>query len=185
MLAAGSLVSIALVEVMRETRGVSSRTILQVATILAEVLGAEGLAGGQMMDLVMQEKENASLLDLEWIHMHKTAALIKAAVASGAILGGATPEQVEALEEYALNIGLAFQVVDDILDIESDSETLGKTAGKDEALDKLTYPKLLGLQGAKAEANILVGKAKSALEPFGDNAQVLLQIADFVLDRNS
>lgn len=182
MLAAGSLISYAFQQVM-ETKGAEPKVVLDVATRLAISLGVMGLAGGEMMDMVCQEKENVTLLDLQWIHFHKTAALIKYAVASGALLGGASAEEVAAVEDYAENIGLAFQVVDDILDVTQTSEQLGKTAGKDEASGKLTYPKLLGLDGARAEAQLLVSKAKQALAPFGDRAAALLAIADFILER--
>jgi geranylgeranyl diphosphate synthase type II len=106
-------------------------------------------------------------------------------VASGAILGGATPEEVKACEKFALNIGLAFQVADDILDVTASTEDLGKTAGKDEDTDKTTYPKLLGLDGAKAEARRLIDEAKDAMAPFGDHAAPLLAIADYIIERKN
>ena len=111
--------------------------------------------------------------------------LLQVAVASGAILGGATDEEVDACELFALNIGLAFQVADDILDVTQSTEELGKTAGKDEDTDKTTYPKLLGLDGARKEAERLVEEAKKSLEPFGEKATVLLALADFIIDRKN
>merc|ERR1712232_512277 len=123
------------------------------------------------------------LEDLTWIHTHKTATLLDVAVASGAILGGATPEEVKACEKFALNIGLAFQVADDILDVTQSTEELGKTAAKDLEADKTTYPKLLGLEGARAEAERLVAVAKEAMAPFGDRAIPLLALADYIIDR--
>jgi geranylgeranyl diphosphate synthase type II len=137
------------------------------------------------MDLECEGKQDVSLDDLRWIHTHKTATLLQVAVASGAILGGATPEEVVACETFALNIGLAFQVADDILDVTASTEDLGKTAGKDEDTDKTTYPKLLGLDGAKAEAQRLVDVAKAALEPFGERAAALNAIADYIIDRKN
>ena len=106
-------------------------------------------------------------------------------MASGAIMGGASDEDVAALESFALNIGLAFQVADDILDVTASSEDLGKTAGKDENTDKTTYPKLLGLDGARDEAKRLVEEAKKSLEPFGERAVPLLALADFIIDRKN
>merc|ERR1712048_461325 len=94
-------------------------------------------------------------------------------------------EEVQACEEFALNIGLAFQVADDILDVTASTEDLGKTAGKDEDTDKTTYPKLLGLDGAKAEAERLIEEAKSCLEPFGERAVPLKAIADYIIDRKN
>jgi geranylgeranyl diphosphate synthase type II len=126
-----------------------------------------------------------SLDDLRWIHTHKTAVLLEVAVASGAILGGASAADVERLEKFALNVGLAFQVADDILDVTQSTEELGKTAGKDENTDKTTYPKLLGLDGARAEAERLIQEAKKSLEPYGDKAVTLLALADFIIDRKN
>ena len=164
---------------------VSAERILDVVTRLGRSVGAKGLAGGQVMDLVCEGKGDASLEDLRWIHTHKTAALLEVAVASGAILGGATPEEVKACEKFALNIGLAFQVADDILDVTQSTEELGKTAGKDEAVAKTTYPKLLGLDGARKEAERLVAEAKASLEPFGERATPLLALADYIIDRKN
>ena len=164
---------------------VSAERILDVVTRLGRSVGAKGLAGGQVMDLICEGKGDASLEDLRWIHTHKTAALLEVAVASGAILGGATPEEVKACETFALNIGLAFQVADDILDVTQSTEELGKTAGKDEAVEKTTYPKLLGLDGARKEAERLVAEAKKAMEPFGDRAIPLLALADYIIDRKN
>jgi len=137
------------------------------------------------MDLECEAKSDVTLDDLRWIHAHKTAALLEAAVACGAVLGGATPEEVQACETYALNIGLAFQVADDILDITASSEELGKTAGKDLEADKTTYPKLMGLEGSKAEARRLIDEAKASLAPFGERAAPLLAIADYIVDRKN
>ena len=152
---------------------------------LGQSVGAKGLAGGQVMDLQCEAKNDATLDELRWIHTHKTATLLQVAVASGAIIGGASPSEVEACEKFALYIGLAFQVADDILDVTQSTEELGKTAGKDESTDKTTYPKLLGLDGARIEAERLITEAKVALQPFGERAQVLLAIADFIIDRKN
>lgn len=137
------------------------------------------------MDLECEGKPDTTLEDLKWIHIHKTATLLQVAVASGAVLGGATPEEVEACEKFAMNIGLAFQVADDILDVTASSEDLGKTAGKDEATDKTTYPKLLGLEESKQYARQLIDEAKECLAPFGDRAAPLLAIADYIVDRKN
>jgi hypothetical protein len=143
--------------------------ILDVVMRLGKSVGAKGLAGGQVMDLICEGKgADVTIDNLRWIHTHKTAALLDVAVSSGAILGGATSEKL--CEEFALNIGLAFQVADDILDRAQSTEELGKTAGKDDAVDKSTYPKLEGLDGARAEVQRVVVEAKEALEPFGDRA---------------
>lgn len=160
--------------------------ILDVITRLGKSVGAKGLAGGQVMDLICEGKGNdVTIDDLRWIHTHKTAELLIVAVACGAILGGATPEEVALCEKFALNIGLAFQVADDILDVTQSTEELGKTAAKDLEADKTTYPKLLGLDGARAEAERLVTEAKESLAPFGDRATPLLALADYIIDRKN
>ena len=169
-------------------RDVGADRILDVITRLGVSVGPKGLAGGQVMDLECEGRGDQSTVtqdDLAWIHTHKTAALLQVAVAAGAILGGATPQEVQACETYALNIGLAFQVADDILDVTQSTEELGKTAGKDITADKTTYVKLLGLDGARAEAQRLTDEAKASLAPFGDRATPLLALADYIIDRKN
>ena len=185
ILAGDALLSTTFEHVARYTEGTSAERVVDVIIRLGKSVGAEGLAGGQVMDLECEAKSDVTLDDLRWIHTHKTAALLVAATACGAVLGGATPEEVEACETFALNIGLAFQVADDILDITASTEDLGKTAGKDEDTDKTTYPKLMGLEGSKQEAKRLADEAKKALEPFGDRAAPLLAIADYIVNRKN
>jgi len=187
ILAGDALLSDSFKHVAENTKNVDPERVLDVVIRLGKSVGPKGLAGGQVMDLECEGKsaEEVTLEDLRWIHTHKTATLLQVAVASGAILGGATSEEVEACETFALNIGLAFQVADDILDVTASTEDLGKTAGKDEDTDKTTYPKLLGLDGAKTEAKRLVEEAKASLEPFGERAAPLQAIADYIIDRKN
>eukprot|EP00578_Thalassiosira_sp_NH16_P014317 CAMPEP_0181113154 /NCGR_PEP_ID=MMETSP1071-20121207/20198_1 /TAXON_ID=35127 /ORGANISM="Thalassiosira sp., Strain NH16" /LENGTH=343 /DNA_ID=CAMNT_0023197177 /DNA_START=83 /DNA_END=1114 /DNA_ORIENTATION=+ len=185
ILAGDSLLSTSFEHVARETKGASPEQIVDVIARLGASVGAEGLAGGQVMDLECEGKPGTTLDDLKWIHIHKTATLLQVAVASGAVLGGATPEEVAACEKFAMDIGLAFQVADDILDVTASSEDLGKTAGKDEATDKTTYVKLMGLEESKKYARDLVDEAKECLAPFGDRAAPLLAIADYIVDRQN
>jgi geranylgeranyl diphosphate synthase type II len=185
ILAGDALLSQSFQHVAQHTKGVEPERVLDVVARLGASVGPTGLAGGQAMDLACENKEGVTLEDLRWIHTHKTATLLRVAVAAGAILGGATPEEVEACEKYAINIGLAFQVADDILDVTASTEELGKTAGKDEDTNKTTYPKLLGLDGARKEAERLIDEAKEALAPFGDRAAPLLAIADYIIDRKN
>jgi geranylgeranyl diphosphate synthase, type II len=167
-------------------KSVDPARVLDVVVRLGRSVGPKGLAGGQVMDLICEGKgDDVSLEDLRWIHTHKTATLLQVSVACGAILGGASPKEVEACEEFAMKIGLAFQVADDILDITASTEDLGKTAGKDENTDKTTYPKLLGLDGARKEAERLTEEAKQALAPFGDKATPLLALADYIINRKN
>lgn len=187
ILSGDALLSDSFKHVAEYTKNVAPERILDVVVRLGRSVGPKGLAGGQVMDLECEGKpvDEVTLDDLRWIHTHKTATLLQVAVASGAIMGGATPEEVEACEEFALNIGLAFQVADDILDVTASTEDLGKTAGKDEETDKATYPRLLGLDGARKEAERLIDVAKASLVPFGDRAAPLLAIADYIIDRKN
>ena len=165
--------------------GVPAERIVEVIRRLGEAVGAVGLAGGQVMDLECEAKKDVTLDELTWIHMHKTAKLLAVAVASGAIIAGASKDDVDRCETYANCAGLAFQVADDILDVTADTETLGKTAGKDLDADKTTYPKLMGLDGARREADRLYEESKIALQVYGDKAKPLLAIAKYIVERES
>lgn len=158
---------------------------LEMFAQLARAAGAAGMVGGQAIDLESVGRR----LDqqaLETMHRHKTGALIEASVRLGALASGkADALRLEALQTYARAIGLAFQVQDDILDVESDTTTLGKTQGKDQAHDKPTYPALLGLPAAKAYALELRDQAHAALAGFGEAAEPLRQLANFIVERRS
>jgi len=185
ILAGDAMLSESFAHVARETKGIPAERVVKVLQIMGDAVGPLGLAGGQVLDLKSEGQAGVGMETLEWIHTHKTAALLKAAVASGAILAGASDDAVAKCEEYALKIGLAFQVADDILDIEASSEELGKTAGKDEAVDKTTYPKLLGLEESKQRARQLVDEAKAAVSEFGDAAAPLNGLADYIIERKN
>lgn len=185
ILAGDALLSTSFEHVARETKGVPAERTVEVLRRLGTSVGAYGLAGGQVMDLECENKEGVTLKDLEWIHMHKTAALLKVSVAAGAILAGANAEEVAACEVYAEKIGLAFQIADDILDCTATSEELGKTAGKDMDVNKTTYVKLLGLEESKKEANRIVSEAKQAVAKFGARAAPLIGIADYIVARKN
>ncbi|KAF3323348.1 putative geranylgeranyl pyrophosphate synthase 1 [Carex littledalei] len=152
---------------------------------LARCIGAEGLAAGQLVDLESTGLSEPVPLDkLEYIHLHKTAALLEAAVVTGAIIGGGSDEQIDRLRGYARSIGLLFQVVDDILDLTKSSEELGKTAGKDLASDKTTYPKLIGLDKSREFAEELLGQAKEQLNGFDpESAAPLVHLANYIAYR--
>ncbi|MBD9631871.1 MULTISPECIES: (2E,6E)-farnesyl diphosphate synthase [unclassified Pseudomonas] len=160
-----------------------AQTRLDMLLALTRAAGSAGMVGGQAIDLesVGRKIDQAAL---ETMHRHKTGALIEASVQLGALASGrATTEALEALRRYAEAVGLAFQVQDDILDVESDTATLGKTQGKDQAHDKPTYPALLGLDAAKAYALALRDQALAALEGFGDNAEPLRALARYIVER--
>jgi len=186
ILAGDAMLSTAFEYVAKNTERVPAERIVKVLTIMTECVGPLGLAGGQVMDLKSEGKGMEVSLDtLEWIHTYKTAALLKASVASGAVLAGATDREVEQCVTYAQKIGLAFQVADDILDVTASTEDLGKTAGKDLDADKTTYPKLLGLDRSREVAQELVNEAKAALAEFGDRAAPLNGLADYIIARKN
>jgi len=158
-----------------------------VADLVAE-LGYAGsskaLIAGQVAD-IENEGKKITLSQLRYIHQNKTAALIASSIRLGAMAANATPRQLEALTDFGQSLGLAFQVIDDILDITQTSEQLGKSAGKDLTAEKATYPALLGLDGAKKEANRLTQKAYQSLKPLGKKASRLEQIASIMLSREN
>ncbi len=189
ILAGDALLTRAFEMVALRSPGVPADRLLKVVGELSLVSGAPGLVGGQVVDLECEGKQ-VDLETLEYIHLHKTGALLKACVITGALIGGADDAQLESLRTYARGIGLAFQIVDDILDVTASSDVLGKTAGKDLVADKTTYPKLLGLEESRERARVLISEAKSSLDAFkpagGGLAQAapLLALADYVIGRD-
>ena len=158
-------------------------TSTQLIATLAKSAGGYGMVAGQAIDLEAVDK-NINLAHLETMHRHKTGAIILASVQMGAISAGLTNEsEIAQLETYAQAIGLAFQVQDDILDIESDTNTLGKQQGADQLLNKPTYPSLMGLDEAKNKARLLHEEAISSIETFGSNACYLNALADYIINR--
>ena len=158
---------------------------LEMVRVLAQASGSRGMAGGQAIDLDAVGK-TLTQAELEFMHIHKTGAVIRAAVALGARCGGGrrlSPEELGELDMYAKYIGLAFQVVDDVLDCVTPTATLGKTAGKDAANNKPTYVSLLGLAPAKAFALELRDKAVAHLAAFESRGRRLTELADFVVRR--
>ncbi len=156
---------------------------LEMLKLLALASGSRGMAGGQAIDLASVGK-TLSLPELEFMHIHKTGALIRAAVVLGARCGsGLDAGQLDRLERYAKTVGLAFQVVDDVLDCDASTATLGKTAGKDAAQAKPTYVSILGLARARALAEELRAEAHAALSSFGAKAARLRELADFIVLR--
>ena len=177
ILAGDAMLSRAFEMVAVRSANVPADRLLRVVGELALVSGAPGLVGGQVVDLE-SEGQAVDLETLEYIHLHKTAALLRACVVTGALIGGASDDQLQAMRTYANGIGLAFQIIDDILDVTASSEVLGKTAGKDLLADKTTYPKLLGLEASREKALQLVRESKAALEPWRNKAAPLLALAD-------
>ena len=149
---------------------------------LAEAGGSRKLIGGQVMDLEGEGKK-LTKRDLVRIHEAKTAALLTASLRLGAMSANVTPAKLEALSQFGRSLGLAFQVIDDILDVTQSSEVLGKTAGKDEAAEKSTYPAILGLEASRTEAKKLTSAAMNALKPLGKKGERLREIAAHLLQR--
>lgn len=183
ILAGDGLLAYAFEHVATATKEVPADRLLKIVALLGRAVGAAGLVGGQVVDLESEGKSDITLETLTFIHNHKTAALLEASVTSGGILSGASDRDVQRLSRYAQHIGLAFQIVDDILDITATQEELGKTAGKDVQAQKATYPSFWGLDKSREQAQQLIQAAKAELAPFGEAARPLLAIADFIISR--
>ena len=183
ILAGDGLLAYAFEHLAAQTQNVPAERTLQVVVQLAQAVGAAGLVGGQAVDLESEGKSDVTIETLSYIHRHKTGALLEACVISGAILAGVSDADRQPLSRYAQDIGLAFQIVDDVLDITATSAELGKSAGKDLQAQKATYPSFWGIEESKRQANQLVADAKAQLAPYGDRAQPLLAIADYITAR--
>jgi geranylgeranyl diphosphate synthase, type II len=162
-----------------------ARRRLQAAAILGEAAGTSGLIGGQVADLEAEGDGDIGADALERLHRAKTGALLSACVRGGGVLGGASAAEVESLGRYGAAIGLAFQVVDDLLDATQGATELGKTAGKDAAAGKATYVRLHGLDGARRIAAALRAEAREAIAPLGDRAALLDALAALIVDRTA
>ena len=167
---------------MAGTSGVDPRALLKVIRLVGSAAGYQGMVGGQVVDIQSEGKPvDPSLVN--FIHSHKTGALIHASVTSGAILGEGTEEQVNAISSYGEKIGLAFQIADDILDVEGDSKTMGKGVGGDARKKKITFPAAVGLQKAKEIQGRLVEEAVGALKTFDEKADPLRSLALYIIER--
>ena len=182
-MAGDGLLSYAFEWIVEKTKGVPAECLVKVVAKLAHAIGATGLVGGQVVDLESEGLQDIGVDTLNFIHTHKTGALLETSVLTGAMLAGARREMLQRLSRYAHNIGLAFQIVDDILDIKATQEDLGKTVGKDLKVQKVTYPSLWGIDESQRQAKNLVNEAKIELACFGDKATPLMAIADFITDR--
>ncbi|MBD0335734.1 MAG: polyprenyl synthetase family protein [Cyanobacteria bacterium Co-bin13] len=183
ILAGDALLTYAFEYVATATQGVPAERVLRVIAALGKAVGAAGLVGGQIVDLASEGNPDVTVETLNFIHTHKTGALLEVSVTSGAILAGASEPDIERLARYAQKIGLAFQIVDDVLDITSTPEQLGKSVGKDVQAQKATYPSLWGLEESKRQAQQLVDEAKAELQGFGELRQPLMALADYITAR--
>lgn len=162
----------------------SAEKRIELVNLLSIAAGAEGMVGGQVLDMD-GEKRLLNILELETVHVNKTGALLRFSIEAGAVLANASKSDREALVEYAHHIGLAFQIQDDILDIEGTSEQLGKTAGKDVASEKSTYPALLTLDGAKQKLDEHYELAIEALQKIDIDTTLLRQFAQYIVRRSN
>jgi len=161
-----------------------ARVLRDVVAELADAAGTSGMVGGQVVDIESEGKA-ITTETLEYIHRHKTAALIRASLRVGALLAGGDGKAVAAIGEAGSDLGLAFQIVDDILDVEGSLEELGKTAGSDERKQKATYPALHGLEASRRQAKMLIERVKQRLGVFGARAVPLRALADYVFERKN
>ncbi len=160
----------------------SPESRLRIINLVARAIGSQGMVGGQALDIA-SEGEKISFETLRYLHSCKTGALITAAVQVGAILGQATDQEFTALTTYGNNIGLAFQIKDDLLNVESTTEKLGKAAGSDAELDKATYPAFFGIEETRKKGRNVVDKALAALEIFDSLCDPLRELAQYILYR--
>ena len=191
ILAGDALLTEAFAWLARPIPGLDPLRQLRAITEVATAVDSTGMIGGQVADIVAERSQEASddleslLAELHFIHRNKTGKLFTASVVLGGLLGGGSEDQVAALRRYGDALGLAFQIVDDLLDIEESSATLGKTAGKDIAQGKLTWPALLGVDSARAEVQRLYREALSNADMIGGPVNFLAPIAGFICERRS
>ena len=181
-LAGDALLTLAF-EVMLRQQGVSAEMLVQVVREISQAAGPDGMGGGQALDLESEGKQ-ISMETMKKIHLGKTGALFRAAIRSGAILGGASEDELQALTVYADNFGLAFQITDDILDVIGDEKVIGKPVGSDEKNHKSTYVTLTSLEEAQRLAQEAVDTAIDALKIFGEEADFLRELVAYLMKRN-
>ncbi|WP_074597001.1 polyprenyl synthetase family protein [Sediminibacillus halophilus] len=170
-------------EIIASELAVSETKRVELIRQLADAAGPKGMVAGQVLDMQAEDKK-ADLEQLEQIHTLKTGRLLRYAVTAGAMIGGATADQIASLQEYAYYLGLIFQVQDDILDVQGDPELIGKPVGSDETNLKSTYPKLLGLGGAIQQKELYIQKAKQSLKEAGVESSVLVDITEYFGNRD-
>lgn len=166
-----------------QEHGIEPSTVLNIVCELSRYAGPQGMVGGQMADLLGEGKQ-LTLSELQYIHHHKTADLLTFCIRAGAYLSGASEEQLNLLTTFGRNIGLAFQIQDDILDIYGEESKLGKSVGSDAAREKSTYPSLLGIEESRRQLDQLIVEAKEALYKTGIETELLEALANFIVQRD-
>ncbi len=184
VLAGDALLTEAFCLLSKNNPGISPKTGLSIIHEIATAAGFQGMVGGQVADL-KAEDELVDMEQVHYIHTHKTQALITVSIRAGVLIADAGEDDLNALSEYGQKMGLAFQIADDILDIESCREVLGKNTGSDEGRGKATYPALIGLEASREEMRRLVEGALSEIDRFGEQADPLRMIARFIVERKS
>lgn len=185
ILAGDALLTEAFILLSRAEDDLDPAARVRVIHEIGHASGSRGMVGGQVVDMESEGGGEVDLATLSYIHTHKTGALIRAAVRAGALVGGADEASLKALTRYGEAVGLAFQIADDILDVEGTTEELGKDAGSDQARGKATYPALVGLEASKLRAQELVDMALESLSRFDDRAEPLRAIATYIVKRKS
>lgn len=171
-------------EVVSEYDGKYPERAIKAINMLAASSGTEGMIGGQVVDIESEGKE-ITLDELRYLHLGKTGAIIRSACTIGALLGGGNDDEIKAADEFAKNLGIAFQIQDDILDVEGTEEELGKPIGSDAEENKNTFVSLLGLEKSKELQKEYSDKAKNALNIFGEKAEFLRELTDYLTDRRN
>lgn len=171
-------------QVIAQSPHLSSELKVRLIDNFAKASGPEGMVAGQIAD-IEAEKRQVTLEELTYIHQHKTGDLLSFSIESGAQISGATEEQMVHIKRFATCLGLAFQIKDDILDVEGDEGVLGKHIGSDDEKEKSTYPKLLTLEGAKQKLSAYIDEAKESIQKANIDDYYLLSLADYVMNRNS
>jgi geranylgeranyl diphosphate synthase type II len=182
ILAGDSLLTYGFELLSRKELKTSAKDRLRIISLISKAIGPEGMVGGQFLDLTHEGKEVGYDI-LREIHSRKTGALITASVQAGGVFGKCTTDQFHALTRYGTQIGLAFQIIDDLLNIEGTQEQLGKAAGSDAARNKATYPALFGLDSSRKKAREAVNEALTALEGFDERAAMLRELAQYIVTR--
>ncbi len=185
LLAGDALLAYSLEFILATTEGVGPERLLRVVDTLVQVVGASGLTGGQALGFESQGRDDIDVTQLELMHSRKTASLIQASVVTGGILAGASEDDLRWLTSYAGKVGLAFQIVDDVLEETGTDAQLGKPSGSDRSSGKVTFPRLLGVDKAMVRVRQLVEEAKRDLDPYGARALPLLLMADYTIARTS
>ena len=186
ILAGDALLTEAFHLLAKPVKEIAADVQLRVISIIARAAGSGGMVGGQIVDMESEGPDvEIDLPTLEYIHTHKTGALIKASIEVGALLGGANEPEFKALSRYGELAGLAFQITDDILDVVGEQDILGKNIGSDEARGKATYVSLLGLSESRSRADELRTMALATLDDLGEQAEPLRQIVNFIVERSS